>query len=562
MMEQKRQHHEKNHLSSDSQQPDYQNILFDILKTALESLSLKAKITRILDYLLSQPPLHLAEKAVVFIVDHESSALELLVCKGFPSPETHPCKTTRFGFCHCGQAAKSGKTGFYNILPTIYKGIRDTTPYYGNYCIPIKKEEQLLGMLTVYVATGHKSSAKIEELFEAVANIFAVIIENQQMDQQLLQLVNDLRGSIINLREEKKFSESIIQGLNHGLIVVDLDGKIRKSNSVAQGIFKPFTQLLNGQYLADFLGDSASKELLTTTLSESGQMEKELTFITPNRDKKIIGYSNVPREDARGNKVGVIISLSDISELKYVRKEMEKMNRLSTVAEIASAVAHEVRNPLAGIKIMAQSIEEDAKDNSEQLECSQRIIRQVDRLNELLSDFFSYARPAEPNKRPTSLSSIVAETMPLINNRLSKNRITFSQEISDTLPRIIADPHQVQQVFLNLFLNAIEASREDGHIEIYASLLTPSMLKYYKKLFPALPAKQKCVVVRFTDNGAGMPPHVAEQVFEPFFTTKTSGAGLGLAIVYRTLKENDAEIILESKEGKGTTFTLFFKTDN
>lgn len=562
MMEQKRQHHEKNHLSSDSQQPDYQNILFDILKTALESLSLKAKITRILDYLLSQPPLHLAEKAVVFIVDHESSALELLVCKGFPSPETHPCKTTRFGFCHCGQAAKSGKTGFYNILPTIYKGIRDTTPYYGNYCIPIKKEEQLLGMLTVYVATGHKSSAKIEELFEAVANIFAVIIENQQMDQQLLQLVNDLRGSIINLREEKKFSESIIQGLNHGLIVVDLDGKIRKSNSVAQGIFKPFTQLLNGQYLADFLGDSASKELLTTTLSESGQMEKELTFITPNRDKKIIGYSNVPREDARGNKVGVIISLSDISELKYVRKEMEKMNRLSTVAEIASAVAHEVRNPLAGIKIMAQSIEEDAKDNSEQLECSQRIIRQVDRLNELLSDFFSYARPAEPNKRPTSLSSIVAETMPLINNRLSKNGITFSQEISDKLPRIIADPHQVQQVFLNLFLNAIEASREDGHIEIYASLLTPSMLKYYKKLFPALPAKQKCVVVRFTDNGAGMPPHVAEQVFEPFFTTKTSGAGLGLAIVYRTLKENDAEIILESKEGKGTTFTLFFKTDN
>lgn len=562
-MEQKRQHHAKNHLSSDSQQADYQNILFDILKTALESLSLKTKITRILDYLLSQPPLHLAEKAAVFIIDHESSALELLVSRGFPSPETHPCKTTRFGFCHCGQAAKNGKTGFFNILPTIYKGVRDAAPYYGNYCIPIKKEEQLLGMLTVYAATGHKSSAKIEELFEAVANIFAVIIESQQMDQQLLQLVNDLRGSIINLREEKKFSESIIQGLNHGLIVVDLDGKIRKSNSVAQTIFKPFTQLLNGQYLADFLGDSASKELLTTTVSESDQMEKELTFITPNRDKKIIGYSNVPREDARGNKVGVIISLSDISELKYVRKEMEKMNRLSTVAEIASAVAHEVRNPLAGIKIMAQSIEEDAKDNSEQLECSQRIIRQVDRLNELLSDFFSYARPAEPNKRPTSLSSIVAETMPLINNRLSKNRITFSQEISDKLPRIIADPHQVQQVFLNLFLNAIEASRgEDGHIEIYASLLTPSMLKYYKKLFPALPAKPKCVVVRFTDNGAGMPPHVAEQVFEPFFTTKTSGAGLGLAIVYRTLKENDAEIILESKEGKGTTFTLFFKTDN
>jgi len=290
-------------------------------------------------------------------------------------------------------------------------------------------------------------------------------------------------------------------------------------------------------------------------------MEKELTFITPTRDKKIIGYSNVPREDARGNKVGVIISLSDISEIKYVRKEMEKMNRLSTVAEIASAVAHEVRNPLAGIKIMAQSIEEEAKDNSEQLECSQRIIRQVDRLNELLSDFFSYARPAEPNKRPTSLYSIVAETMPLINNRLSKNRITLAQDVSDQLPRIVADPHQVQQVFLNLFLNSIDAIKEQGHIEIYASFLTPSMLKYYKKKYPALLGIHKYVILRFTDNGTGMPPHVAEQVFEPFFTTKTSGAGLGLAIVYRTLKENDAEIVLESNEGKGTTFTIFFRAD-
>ena len=111
-----------------------------------------------------------------------------------------------------------------------------------------------------------------------------------------------------------------------------------------------------------------------------------------------------------GRKIGVIISLADISELKYVRKEMEKMNRLSTIAEIASAVAHEVRNPLAGIKIMAQSIEEEAKDNSEQQECAQRISRQVDRLNVLLSDFFSYARPAEPNKRPTSLEAIIVET--------------------------------------------------------------------------------------------------------------------------------------------------------
>ena len=539
---------------------DHQQILIHILRTALEPLPLKSKVVKIFTSLASFHELGLSERAALFVVNQDNDTLERLIAHSHEDFSTLPCRNITLGTCHCGQTAASGRTTFFSAKPPLLPNAIPF-PFSGLYCAPIIKDSHPLGVLACYAAPGHRSSPGIIELFEAIANIFAVIIESQQMDQQLIQLVNDLRNSIINLREEKKFSESIIQGLNHGLIVADPNGSIRKSNSVAQSIFKPFTTVLDGRYLADFLGDSAAAELLEISPSASGQVEKELTLITTHREKKIIGYSNVPREDARGNKVGVIISLSDISELKYVRKEMEKMNRLSTIAEIASAVAHEVRNPLAGIKIMAQSIEEEARDNSEQLECSRRIIRQVDRLNELLSDFFSYARPAEPNKRPTALPSIIAETMPLINNRLTKNNISCSEEISAKLPRIIADPHQVQQVFLNLFLNAIDAIKTQGQIEIFASPLTPSMAKFYKKLYPALLGKGPYVIVRFTDNGSGMPPHVADQVFEPFFTTKTSGAGLGLSIVYRTLKENDAEIVLDSKEGRGTTFTIFFRAE-
>jgi signal transduction histidine kinase len=210
---------------------------------------------------------------------------------------------------------------------------------------------------------------------------------------------------------------------------------------------------------------------------------------------------------------------------------------------------------------MAQSIEEEARDNSEQQECARRITRQVDRLNILLSDFFSYARPAEPIKRPTSLQAIIGETKPLINNRLTKNHITLHEEINGDLPKIIADPHQLQQVFLNLFLNAIDAIKERGRIDIRAFLPGKNRLRQYRKNYPALLENCPYVVVHFTDNGTGMSPATAEQVFEPFFTTKTSGAGLGLSIVYRTLKENDAAIVLESAEGKGTTFTIFLKAE-
>jgi signal transduction histidine kinase len=560
-MEQTRQQRERPSGPPQANQQSFQTILGEVLKMALQHLSLKTKIGRILDYLLTAKHFGIGPKIGLFVVDRDLRTPSFIVSRGFPYPEGMPCNTKKFSLCHCGQAIKSAKVRYFNTVPPLVTIVEESQELHGHYCIPILRDTEIIGVFTVYLTGQQQRSPELMEFLKAVSGILAIIIEGQQMDQQLVQLVVDLRSSIINLREEKRFTDSIIQGLNHGLIVVDLGGKIQRSNAAAQAIFKPYTDQLDGRLLADFLGESTSQELLATTSTKRHQMEKEIAIVTPSREKKILGYSCVAREDSRGVKVGVIISLSDISELKYIRKEMEKMNRLSTVAEIASAVAHEVRNPLAGIKIMAQSIEEEAKDSSEQLECSRRIIRQVDRLNELLSDFFSYARPAEPDKKSTSLYSIVTETIPLINSRLNKNQISISADVSDTLPMIYADPHQVQQVFLNLFLNSIDAIKVHGHIDISASYLSSSSLQYYRKKYPALLQNHQYIVVHFSDNGVGMPKEVAEQAFEPFFTTKTTGAGLGLAIVYRTLKENDAEILLNSKEGKGTTFTIFFRAD-
>ena len=380
------------------------------------------------------------------------------------------------------------------------------------------------------------------------------------MDLQLINLVNDLRTSIIALREERNFSESVIQGLEHGLIVTDRNGMIQKSNDVSKAIFKPFSKELEGHNLTTIIGSDNARRILSQDNNDAEQTEKELTLTTATGEDLILRYSSVNRDDSKGHKAGTIISLTDISEWRFVRKEMEKMNRLSTVAEIASAVAHEVRNPLAGIKIMAQSVEEDSGTREERIECSQRIVRQVDRLNELLTDFFSYARPVVPKKQKTSLENILSETKPLILNKLVKQRIYLIEDFEKNLPPVIADPNQVQQVFLNLFLNAIDAIKQEGTIEIVAKKINGQKLTSFRKKNHLL-SKGKCyVMVLFKDNGAGMSQEAAENVFEPFYTTKTNGSGLGLSIVYRTLKENDATISVESVEGKGTTFSMFFKS--
>ena len=151
---------------------------------------------------------------------------------------------------------------------------------------------------------------------------------------------------------------------------------------------------------------------------------------------------------------------------------MEKMNRFSTIAEIASAVAHEVRNPLAGIRTMSQVIDEQLAADAPHKEYTRRIIKQVDRLNELLTDFFTYARPPVPKRRAVPLRRIIEEIKPLVHSRLTKTGVTLLEEYEEKLPDIFADPSQIQQVFLNLFLNSLAAlRREDGKIAIKSSYI-------------------------------------------------------------------------------------------
>ncbi len=538
----------------------HQEIISDILKISLQPYQLKDQLENILAYLTSLEGFHFRRQSVIFLVEQGSELLTMKAVMGFSEEERMTCSKVRFGLCHCGQTAKKGTIQFFSKPPALLNSVIPLH-HFGHYCVPIVRDGTTIGVMTIYVTARHLPSYTTTQLLEAIANILATVIENQRMDEQLIDLVNDLRISIINLREEKKFSESIIQSLNHGLLVTDLQGRVLKSNAVAESILRPFSTAINGQYIADIFGRETAAEMLESRKLPDARAEKELILAAPTGEQRIISYSTVPTEDARGGQVGLIISLSDISELKYVRKEMEKMNRLSTVAEIASAVAHEVRNPLAGIKIMAQSIEENAEGNEEQLECSRRIIRQVDRLNELLSEFFSYARPVIPNKRPIMLATILAETLPLINNKLMKRHIELVVDLGKGLPAIIVDPNQLQQVFLNLILNAIDAIREQGRIEISARVLLKNRSLHYRKLHPGLLDDRRYVGVTFSDNGAGMSEDIVDKIFEPFFTTRSTGTGLGLSIVYRTLKENDAAIIVDSREGHGTTFTMFFQTE-
>ena len=540
-------------LPEDTLQSFKLEIINTVLRMSLEPALLKERLAAILCYLTTVKEFNLSPMASLFLVEQDTNKLVLSIDHGFSDSHPSCCEQVLFGHCYCGKAAQTKKVQYIAFEENVH------SDSHGHYCVPMTINDTVIGVMNFYTPEHHRHSALTEETLTLAAQAMATLIDSQKMDLQLVSLVNDLRTSLSALQEEKKFSEAIIQGLQHGLIITDQSGTIQKCNDVARSLFNWLPDELEGKSLITLVGKDNCQRILKQSSSRTKPEEAELSFTTEGGNQLILRYSSIVRSVSETGETALIISFTDISEWRHVRKGMEKMNRLSTVAEIASAVAHEVRNPLAGIKIMAQSIEENSGTEDERIECSRRIIRQVDRLNELLTDFFSYARPVTPKKRDTSLPHIISETKPLISGKLEQHRIHLLENFSDDLPAVIADPNQLQQVFLNLFLNAIDAIRQEGTIEIAARRLDRHELSIYRKSNHLLHRGVDYVIVHFKDNGAGMSPTGKDQVFEPFYTTKSHGSGLGMSIVYRTLKENDASIGVDSTEGKGTTFTMFFK---
>jgi PAS domain S-box-containing protein len=543
----------------------YQNqrIMNSILQISLMPLSLDEQLELILDQILAIPTVELLPSGAIFLVNGEAGVLNLKAQRGFSGQQLETCNKVPYGKCHCGRAALSREIQFVHCIDDSHDFTFTTMKPHGHYCVPILADQEVLGVVALYIEEGHKSTELETDTLQAIANVLAGIIQRKKMEGQLVGLIDHLKEIIQELDEERKFNESVITSLGSGLLVLNREGEIQKSNPAGRQILSCLgTGDLDGKKLSSIVGDEVAAEMIEAAPANKDGRRREIVV----RDKSdgmsmILDYATVPREDATGAQAGKIISFSDVTGLKKIQAEMEKMNRFSTIAEIASAVAHEVRNPLAGIRTMSQVIDEQLAADAPHKEYTRRIIKQVDRLNELLTDFFTYARPPVPKRRLVPLARIIEEIKPLVQSRLQKNNVTLVEEYGSRLPDIFADPSQVQQVFLNLFLNSLAVLRgADGKIVIRCQYigLDRSLVDLGKCswLRPEIPY----LAVYFSDNGSGMEEEVREKIFEPFFTTRHDGTGLGLSIVYRILKENDAGILVESQPGQGTTFVIFFTT--
>jgi signal transduction histidine kinase len=290
----------------------------------------------------------------------------------------------------------------------------------------------------------------------------------------------------------------------------------------------------------------------------SGAFERpEIELLAPSGQKILIGFTITEYIDPSDQQKGFILSLKDITYTKELQEEMIRMDRLASLGVMASGIAHEIRNPLAGIKAIAQTFEEELSKNDPKNEYVKRIIKQVNRLDDLLKSLFSYAKPPKPNRQFFEVKELVQEVLSLLQQRMQKYNINFIQSYEKNLPSIFIDGAQIQQVLFNLILNSIEAIEKQGEIKLAAKKVKKNDEIFQRKPFQKKITDQPYVQILLTDTGSGISPENLLQIFNPFFTTKNYGTGLGLSIVYQIVQENNGIIYFESEINRGTHCYLF-----
>lgn len=226
------------------------------------------------------------------------------------------------------------------------------------------------------------------------------------------------------------------------------------------------------------------------------------------------------------------------AKLKEAQEELIQANKYKVLGELASGMAHEIRNPLGSIQGSLEILKEDYKEGDKKAEFLNILFKEIKRLNRVVTDFLSYARPTQPALTDCDLNQLIEESISIIKPEADKKQIKLNVHSDSKLPQIQADSSQLKQALLNLLLNSLQAIEKSGEISITSE------------------TSNGWVSVTVKDTGPGISPENLSRVFTPFFTTKNEGVGLGLGIVERIVRNHKGKIAVESQSGQGTTFTI------
>jgi two-component system NtrC family sensor kinase len=411
------------------------------------------------------------------------------------------------------------------------------------YFVPCVAKDGTIAVLALgRKNSGDPLSSEDMALLAAVAGQIATALENARLYRQL-------HLKAVEIDRMRAFNENILESLDDGLLVLDLNDRIVRWNSALASLYGMSHDEVNGLRI-DQVFNAPFIETIRAARRDTPSGATVLRIPLDARGVKsgetlIVNAAVIPlrkADEASDVPVGTILIVEDVTARIQLEEQLRISEKMASIGLLAAGVAHEVNTPLTGISSFTQMLLEGADPQDPRTRLLEKIERQTFRAAKIVNGLLTLSRPASADRALVDVNIVITDVMALLEHQFETHRIRLRREMSETPVMVMAQEHKLQQVFLNLFLNARDAMPKGGWLSVSTRIDAGK------------------VVAEVADTGSGIPSEYLARIYDPFFTTKAigQGTGLGLSITYGIVREHDGGIDCESVVGQGTKFVLSF----
>jgi PAS domain S-box-containing protein len=501
-----------------------------LLNSVSEKTSSTLNINKLAD-IIAANALKIAhgEISVLYLVDRDRKHLRIASLKGYEGLDTERFRL-KFGENVTGWVAEKGVPLLVNDVSEEPR-YSDIVPGVASMvAVPLISENNVLGVLSVN--SDRKSAFSLDDLewMMILARHAAALINNLRLYERVT--------------EESNFTANILERSPNSIVAIDENKKITSINRRTEEILKLRRKNILGKKIGDVFGEAISDTLTKAIDNQTAFENEEINWTRSDGENLVLQINSTLLRGKDRAVQGTIVSIQDLTEIKKTEELIHRMDKLSSLGQLSAGLAHELRNPLASINFNVQLLEKALEKDQNTRAIFQDTNEAIERIKILVKRVLDFTKKGLPAFKSGCIHHSINDAAELIAPQLGKKHIEIKRDFSRDVGPITFDPNQMQQVFVNLLMNATEATPDGGTIDIRSDVEKRRQ------------HSSDMLVLTISDNGQGILPDHLPKVFDPFFTTKADGTGLGLSIVHKILEQHDATIDVKSKENKGTTFII------
>ena len=409
-----------------------------------------------------------------------------------------------------------------------------------NYYLPCVIKGQTIAFIGLgRTARGDLLTSEDVELLMTIAGYVAIAIENSRLYESIHEKAEELRRL-------KDYNESIVESISVGVVVLGLDDRIEGWNTRMESLMCVGRAEAIGTSLADHfprnLIDSIHSRAKVNSHGASDAFQLYKFPLRVNSETLVADITLTPLFGRNGEVSGQLMILDDKTERVKMEDQLIQSDKLTSIGLLAAGVAHEVNTPLAVVSSYSQMLYKQLHQDDPKAKILDKIIKQSFRASEIVNSLLNFSRTSGSEFRPIDLHGVVGDTLSLLEHQFKTAKVRVRREFSSGVPQVFGNPGKLQQVFLNLFINAKDAMPDGGELLVKTT------------------SHDSVFRIEVVDNGLGIAEEHLKRIYDPFFTTKAlgRGTGLGLSVAYGIIQEHSGGISVDSKPGQGTHFTLEF----